>query len=201
MRRHADKGISSKHYRIHRQRVYLRQFIYILGNSDIRPGTESRNLLWRDVSEASDMKGNKVAVFTIRGKTCSQKVICLLGVEKHLDMLYACRKQELGKEPSKNEPILCNADGKATGSFKKGYQAVLREYDLPEASDGSHRVPYSLRHTYIALQRLKGLYVYWLAANCGTSIEMIEKFYSDAQNTSLKAISEIAKSKRTALRK
>jgi site-specific recombinase XerD len=201
LRRYVDKGISSKHSRIHRQRVYLRHFIYILGNSGIRPGTESRNLLWRDVSEASDMEGNKVAVFSVRGKACSRKVICLPGVERHLDMLRAFRKQELGKEPHKNEPIFCNVDGKATGSYKKGYQAVLREYDLLEASDGSHRVPYSLRHTYITLQRLNGVDVYWLAANCGTSVEMIEKFYSDAKNTSPEAITEITKAKRAALRK
>ena len=106
------------------------------------------------------MDGNKIAVFTVRGKTGSRKVIRLPGVENHLDILRAFSKNEIGKALPKNEPNFCNLDGKATSPFWKGYQILLRDYDLLEAFIGSHKVQFSLRHTYIARKRLNGVDVY-----------------------------------------
>jgi hypothetical protein len=48
------------------------------------------------------------------------------------------------------------------------------------ASDGKKRVPYSLRHTYATMRLAEGVSVFQLAANLGTSVEMLEEFYEEA---------------------
>ena len=45
------------------------------------------------------------------------------------------------------------------------------------ASDGKKCVPYSLRHTYATMRLAEGVSVFQLAANMGTSVEMLEDFY------------------------
>lgn len=55
--------------------------------------------------------------------------------------------------------------------------------------------------THIFLRRLYGVVVYWFTTNLVTSVEMIEKSYSDAQNTSPQAISEITNVKRVTLKR
>jgi hypothetical protein len=45
------------------------------------------------------------------------------------------------------------------------------------ASDGKKRVPYSLRHTYATMRISEGVSVFQLAANMGTSVEILEDFH------------------------
>ena len=44
-------------------------------------------------------------------------------------------------------------------------------------SDGKKRTPYSLRHTYATMRLSEGVSVFQLAANMGTSVEMLDDFY------------------------
>jgi integrase len=43
-------------------------------------------------------------------------------------------------------------------------------------SDGKKRTPYSLRHTYATVRLSEGVSVFQLAANMGTSVEMLDDF-------------------------
>ena len=200
LRHYPDKGMGGVHPRIHRQRVYLRHFIYILGNTGIRPGTESRNLKWRDVGSVFDEEGNEVVSLDVKGKTNHRKVISQPGVERHLEELKKFRTLELGEEPKRDEPIFCNKDGSPTGSFRKGMEHLLNEYDLLRDSYGIKRVPYSLRHTYINLQLDNGVDSYILSKNVGSSVEMIEKFYGKNRSNP-ERVSQITSGKRKRMKK
>jgi integrase len=178
--------------RRHRERLYLQQFILILGNSGIRVG-EARRLRWVDVSSSKTVMGEDRMVFTVTGKTGEREVVCNPGVEKYIKRLWEYRSKELGETPAMNEPVFCHKDGKPIVSFKKGFRRALDEAGVLYGNDGQIRVPYSLRHTYITMRLTEGVSVYQLAVNTGTSVEMIEDFYGKKKVRDPRNVTEITK--------
>lgn len=175
-----------------RERFYLALYILILGNTGLRTG-EARNLKWADVSKTKTLTDEVRAVLTVRGKTGEREVVCNRGVERYLDRLRAYRIDELGISPSDDEHIFCGVHGNLVGSYKGGFQRALKEAGVLYASDGKKRVPYSLRHTYATMRISEGVNVYQLAANMGTSVEMLEKFYGKKRMRDPKMASEVAR--------
>ena len=89
------------------------------------------------------------------------------------------------------EPIFCHPNGRPIGSFKKGFEQALNEAGVLRGSDGKKRVPYSLRHTYATMRISEGVSVFQLAANMGTSVEMIESFYGKKRMRDPKMATEV----------
>ena len=112
----------------------------------------------------------------------------------------AFRSTELGRSPETDEFVFCRTDGTATGSFKKGFERILKEAGVLHGSDGKRRVPYSLRHTYATMRISEGVSVFQLAANMGTSVEMIENFYGKKRVRDPKMATEITKKSGDSLR-
>jgi integrase len=177
--------------RRHRERFYLQHYILILANSGIRVG-EARHLRWRDISSTKTLSGQKRLIFTVRGKTGEREVVCMEHVERYIDRLQAFRSDEVRKM-NRDEPIFCHPDGKPIGSFKKGFEQALDEAGVLYGSDGKKRVPYSLRHTYATMRISEGVSVFQLAANMGTSVEMIENFYGKKRMRDPKMATEVTK--------
>lgn len=78
-------------------------------------------------------------------------------------------------------------------SFKGGFQRALKEAGVLFASDGKKRVPYSLRHTYATMRLAEGVSVFQLAANMGTSVEMLEEFYGKKRMRDPRMATELTK--------
>ena len=57
------------------------------------------------------------------------------------------------------------------------------------------RVPYSLRHTYATMRISEGVSIYQLAANMGTSVEMIENFYGKKRMRDPRMATEVTKTR------
>jgi integrase len=187
--RHYVKKAQDK--RRHRERIYLQHYILILANTGIRVG-EARNLRWRDVSSTKTLSGDKRLVFTVRGKTGEREVVCNQNVERYIDRLKEQRLTETNTLKL-DEPIFCHIDGTPIGSFKKGFNRVLKEAGVLKGSDGKRRVPYSLRHTYATMRISEGVSVFQLAANMGTSVEMIGTFYGKKRMRDPKMATEVTK--------
>ena len=81
-------------------------------------------------------------------------------------------------------------------SFKGGFQRALKEAGVLFASDGKKRVPYSLRHTYATMRLAEGVSVFQLAANMGTSVEMLEEFYGKKRMRDPRMATELTKLRR-----
>lgn len=177
--------------RRHRERFYLQHYILILANSGIRVG-EARHLRWRDISSTKTLTGEKRLVFTVRGKTGEREVVCNERVETYVDRLRQFRSTEV-KRISPDERVFCHRNGDAIGSFKKGFQQALESAGVLYGSDGKRRVPYSLRHTYATMRISEGVSIYQLAANMGTSVEMIENFYGKKRMRDPKMATEVTK--------
>ena len=175
-----------------RERYYLVLYILILANTGIRVG-EARRLQWRDISSTKTLIGETRAVLTVRGKTGERETVCNIGVDRFLAELKSFRTAELGRIPSDVEYLFCGRDGKPIGSFKVGFNRVLKEAGVLFGSDGKRRVPYSLRHTYATMRISEGVNIFQLAANMGTSVEMIDDFYGKKRMRDPKMATEVTK--------
>ena len=60
------------------------------------------------------------------------------------------------------------------------YNGLLEGLGMRKGKNGDNRTIYSLRHTY-ATMRISEVPIYQLAINMGTSVEMIEHYYSHAK--------------------
>ena len=138
------------------------------------------------------VSGQRRLIFTVRGKTGERKVVCNETVERYVERLRNFRSEE-AKRLNIEEPIFCHPNGRPIGSFKKGFQQVLDEAGVLRGSDGKNRVPYSLRHTYATMRISEGVSVFELAANMGTSVEMIESFYGKKRMRDPKMATEVTK--------
>ena len=61
------------------------------------------------------------------------------------------------------------------------FNYVLEKADLENDEHGQKRSLYSLRHLAIQMRLIKSggeMNLLWFAKNCGTSIDMIERFYA-----------------------
>ena len=177
--------------RRYRERFYLQHYILILANCGIRVG-EARHLRWRDISTTKTLNGQTRLIFTVRGKTGEREVVCNERVEGYVERLRGFRSGEV-KKLKADEPIFCHPDGSPIGSFKKGFEQALTEAGVLRGSDGKKRVPYSLRHTYATMRISEGVSVFQLAANMGTSVEMIENFYGKKRMRDPKMATEVTK--------
>jgi integrase len=184
----------AKDKRRRRERFYLTLYILILGNTGIRIG-EARRLRWRDISATRTLTDEVRAILSVRGKTGEREVVCNKGVERYLDELRSFRTDELGELPPDQEYVFCHPSGDLIGSFKGGFQRALKEAGVLHASDGKKRVPYSLRHTYATMRISEGVSVFQLAANMGTSVEMLEDFYGKKRMRDPKMATEVTKNR------
>jgi integrase len=189
LREYVSKSQDRRRYR---ERLYLQNWILVMGNTGIRVG-EMRKVRWSDIGSVKTNDGSdRVSIF-VDGKTGPRTVISNEGVDVYLKRLWDHRKEELGKDPPRTEPVFCGRDGEPIQSFKKGFQRVFEECGILYQKDGKKRVPYSLRHTYATMRITEGVNVYQLASNMGTSIDMIEMYYGKKRTTDPMNVTEITK--------
>lgn len=180
---------SERHPRSYRDRVYLKYFILIVGNTGIRPGSESRALTWScfDYHRFYDMEREQFVIRIPKGKVSARWAVPDKVVVRYLKELKQFRKEEvlrLNKAFNEDEPIFCHEDGKVIHTFKKGFKAFLNNYGLLCDKDGNERVLYSLRHTFATRYiRSKKINHWDLAKNMGTSVEELERHYAHDDHT------------------
>ncbi len=129
------------------------------------------------------MNNEERLVLEVEGKTGRRSVIANAGTENYIKRLFDYRLNEVGKtkeEFNYQEPIFCNKEGESIESYKKGYTELLKRCDLRITPNGDYRTIYSLRHTY-ATMRINEVPIYQLSVNMGTSVKMIEEYYSHAR--------------------
>jgi integrase len=168
-----------------RDRIMLVNYVLILANTGIRVG-EARALTWADLDSHSNIDGSESVILRVRGKTGARDVVARsLEIKDYFQRISELRVSELGKEPSLTECIFCHPNGKPIHSFKKGFEALIRECGVEFDPSGDRRVIYSLRHTYATFRLQEGVNHYALAQNMGTSVKMLEAFYGHTTNRSM----------------
>ena len=176
-----------------RDRIVLTNYVLILANTGIRVG-EARNLKWSDIDNFDGDDGTEKISLQVKGKTGPREVVArTLDVKEYLNRISLLRREELNAKPSKDEYIFCHKDGTQIHSFKKGFNALIKEAGVEFDGNGQRRVIYSLRHTYATFRLQEGVNHYFLAQNMGTSVKMLESFYGHTSNRAM--ASELTKTK------
>ena len=131
-------------------------------------------------------------IYVSKSKTKRRRVVCNPKVADYLKEIYEWRKKELGHKPPDDEYVFIHKDGKPVKSYGQGFRKVLRELDLDkDKTTGQNRSIYSLRHQYISMKVISGVSYAVIAENCGTSADMIEKFYKHIDPQSKSFVSQI----------
>jgi integrase len=167
-------------------RELLRDYVLILANTGIRHGTEMTNLKWRHLDWYVSEDGQKYLEITVDGKTGNRQLIA-----RHRVIQYFKRIQSRFPEIAQlsfDELLKKRVDahvfrlrcGSQTKQLNKNFEQYLVELDLLYGStnDKMKRTLYSLRHFYATRMIQKGISLGIIAKQMGTSVGMLEKYYS-----------------------
>jgi len=90
-------------------------------------------------------------------------------VGRALDEVFAARLDTL---------VFTFSDGTQPYHFNAAFSRLLQNAGIERDGTGAKRTLYSLRHTYATLELLAGTDIHTLARQMGTSVLMLERFYS-----------------------
>ena len=181
---HATHGIANPKYERHR--MLLRCYILFMINTGLRPG-EARNLKWNDITYRVNKLGVEVVQVRIAAafsKVRKERNVIGRHTAKRALERYREYLRGRGETAADNDYIFGTIEGATIADLREGFQTVLKDAGVGTDIDGALLVPYSLRHSYaqFRLQYGANVSVFKLAQNMGTSVAMIEQFYSESRN-------------------
>ena len=165
-------------------RTLLRDYVLIVANTGMRPGTETVNLRWNDISEFQAADGKKYLRMIVSGKTGEREIIARHGVRRFLRRIASGFEElenlENGDLYEVDEFVFRLRDGSGLNrsTLNNSFKQCLQQCGLLYNTKGKIRTLYSLRHTYATFQLLNNISIHILARQMGTSVGMIEKHYS-----------------------
>lgn len=170
-----------------RYRQMLRAYVLFMANTGLRVG-EARHLKWEDIEERSNKIGQPVVVVRVSASRSKVKksrqtvgrATALRALQRWQEYLAS-----IGEANSPSTFIFCDEYGHAIHSFGVGFNSLIKNAGVEQDGEGRKHTIYSLRHTYITFRLMfgKNINIYHLAENCGTSVDMIQEYYSDARPT------------------
>lgn len=162
------------------RRWLLYSYVQFLLFSGIRPGTEADNLCFKHIEVNEDQPGKKYIIISVNGKTGPRKAIG--NSQAHIAVNQIRINLFDGKMDAPQEMKLFSMpDGThvKNSGFARLFTQALEASGLLYDDQGVRRCLYSLRHTYCTNQLLfNDLNIHTLAAQIGSSVQMIERHYS-----------------------
>jgi integrase len=161
----------AKDERTQRSRELLRDYVLVLANCGIRIG-EANTVRIRDVIAFRDDKGRRNYRFVVRGKTGERDVISRSAIASRIDKMLAKRG---AADP--NNFLFAMPDGSRIVTLIDQFNAVLKQAGIQRNGFGEKYSLYSLRHFYAVMALRKGIGVFEIARNMGTSVQIIQEYY------------------------
>lgn len=156
-------------------RALLLDFVGLLAFTGMRP-FEAMKLQLKHFEPTVTQGGKSTNKIYVSGKKKERWLIPRDEGHQFVARLIA-RRYTNHPDTDDDSYIFAAADGTQIKSFKKGLKALLEAAGVRQDIRGKERDAYSFRH-YYATQRLqKGVSVYSLAENMGTSVPVIEDHY------------------------
>lgn len=152
-------------------RQLLRDYVLILANSGMRVG-EANNLRVRDVLPFTDAWGRKNYRFIVRGKTGERDVIPRLTAIRPVERILS-RKADAKPD----DWFFAMRDGGKVITLIDQFDKTIRMIGIERNSAGDKYSLYSLRHFYAVMGLRRGIGVFDIARNMGTSVQMIQQYY------------------------
>jgi integrase len=133
---------------------------------------EANNLKLRDVESFQDDLGRRNYRFKVKGKTGERDVILRASAAKSVNRLLARRHRAKA-----NDWLFAMADGGKIITLIDQFDKVLKLAGIVTNSYGDKYTLYSLRHFYAVLSLRRGIGVFDVARNMGTSVQIIQAYY------------------------
>ena len=175
-------GKTKNDSRLVRHRQMLRAYVLFMANTGLRVG-EARHLKWEDVTLVDAPEPMvRVQVFASHSKVKRRREV--IGTEGALSAIKRLLELRTAGENfcKPNDPVWCDTDGEVINDFREGFNGLIAAAGVSHDGEGKKMTIYCLRHTYITWRLKLGVDIYQLATNCGTSVEMIEQYYSHVRS-------------------
>lgn len=175
--------------RTREMRVLVRDYVELLILTGIRHGTEAMNIRWRHCEWYFDTEQNKYLRIWVSGKTGERKLIAkhaaVVVLERMAERDRLCKGKTLDEVFAEHIDALLFrfTDDTQPYHFNAVFERLLTAADLLLDGAGQKRTLYSLRHTYATLELRAGTDIHTLAKQMGTSVLMLERFYSKLNAT------------------
>jgi integrase len=115
-------------------------------------------------------------VLNVWGKKKRRQLVAGTNVWDYLE-----RIKKISKATGQDDYVFTTHDGsKSRSLYGRTIRTLLEESGLQYSSSGSRRSTYCFRHTFAVFAIARGVDVYLLAEQMGTSIQMIESHYGHA---------------------
>lgn len=167
------------------ERYMLHNFIVIAAETGMRT-MEMFNLNWSHIEGFEEaikkpMAEQEITVYAHGKGRLPQRFIPRRSAISGFEGVYRAFQRQFGRKPTKDDPVFCNYKGDRMTTFNNSLKTLLKAADLEKDAFGNNFTAYCFRHSYAtwALQRDPPVDIYTLATNMRTSVEMIEKWYSD----------------------
>ena len=169
--------------RLARYRKMLRAYVLFLANTGLRVG-EARNLRWQDITFVKNNHGEEICkVWVSQSHSKVKKRREVSGMAKAAEVIRELAADRKSKNDfcQPHDFVWCDETGRVIGDFREGFNSLLKTANAELDSDRKKHTVYCLRHFYITEKLRDGIPIYEIASNTGTSVSMIEKYYSDAR--------------------
>ena len=170
-------------------RMLLRDYVELLIFTGMRHGTEAMNVRWRHCEWYFDTAHNKYLRIWVSGKTGERYLIAkhdAVGVFERLAQRDAvCTDMTLTEvfDAKQEQLVFRFSTGEQPYHFNAVFTRLLTAAGLLRNNVGETRTLYSLRHTYATQELRMGTDIHTLAKQMGTSVLMLERFYSKLNAT------------------
>ena len=167
-------------------RELLVEYIGFLAGTGVRAGTEAFNLKWKNIEEYNKRDERPYIAINVDGKRGKRELIATDMASIHLIGLLELNPNIKEKDLSKalkaklDEYVFVDRSGNrvTTDALRGSFKDFLVKHNMRYGADGKPRALYSMRHTYATLALIEGRDIHKLAVQMGTSVEMLEKYYS-----------------------
>jgi len=165
-------------------RQLLRDYVELLILTGMRHGTEAMRIRWRHCEWYVDTDGERYLRIWVSGKTGERKLIAKHTAVAVLERMAArdalCTGMTLDAVFAERIDALLFrfSDDTQPYHFNAVFERLLTAADLLRDGQGQRRTLYSLRHTYATQELRAGTDIHTLAKQMGTSVLMLERFYS-----------------------
>jgi integrase len=169
--------------RLSRYRKMLRAYVLFLANTGLRVG-EARNLRWKDIIFQQNSNGERICrIWVAQAQSKVKKRREVIAMPKAAEVINDLRSSRRANNDfdRDDDPIWCDEKGRIIQDFREGFNNLIAAAKAEFDPDGKKYTIYCLRHFYITERLREGVPVYEVASNCGTSVDMIERYYSDAR--------------------
>jgi site-specific recombinase XerD len=142
-----------------------------------RPPHEITNLKWRDITP-TERDGIHTVNIQIQNesKTGRRPIVALSWFVPVLNQW-----KQYSKHTDPDDYVFAKLDGARLVDPKKGMENLFEEAGAYE-NRGKKLTQYCMRHTYINNLLRRGVNLFFIRTQCGTSTEMIERYYKDEMN-------------------